>query len=630
MKSDRIIFLFEGKEQADITDAGYLWNGYRDVGNCRSLLKIIEEDSDSLRKQFKILIAEALGDFANKEINKRNQKLLSLLLWSSGLVEQGTLKSSAWLDSLRLLAFQQELLKSDCQTLIYRGSSRLVNESLKTISNDKSISYHWEKTNLNKNTLSLPKHLWRKIPLVIRGFIYFCSYLLKRWPLRKLAEPKWFTEKNSVFFFSYFIHLDPKSGAKGEFYSRQWEQLPKKLQGQGYRLNWLHLFLTSPVIPDVQVGRSWIANFESDPVQQGHHALWDRYLDWVIVARVVQDWCLSICFYITAGKYLYQHLPEDKGWIWPILRIDWKDTWIGPVAVQNLLWIHLFDKALESLPRQRLGLYLQENQGWERIFLYFWRKHKHSKIIGVPHSIIRYWDLRYFDTELAQAIPDLPQPDIIAVNGPHAWHMLETYGFSMEHCKAAEALRYQYLQRLDLPTREDYNLDKLKILVIGDYIDSTTNRMLNSLQEIICKLENVGRLWIKLHPAKSIDLKNYPQLAAELKTDQIFELLSEVDVVIGSVVTAATLEIYCSDIPLISYLDPCDFNSSSLRTHPVARFATTSEEIQSLLQDEEWLSTPSGAKPSDFFWLDEELPRWAQLIQSIFAENSEVNEQCSN
>ena len=201
MKSDRIIFLFEGEEQADITDAGYLWNGYRDVGNCRSLLKIIEEDSDSLRKQFKILIAEALGDFANKEINKRNQKLLSLLLWSSGLVEQGTLKSSAWLDSLRLLAFQQELLKSDCQTLIYRGSSRLVNESLKTISSDKSISYHWEKTNLNKNTLSSSKNLWRKIPLVIRGFIYLCRYLLERWPLRKLAEPLWFTKKKSVFFF---------------------------------------------------------------------------------------------------------------------------------------------------------------------------------------------------------------------------------------------------------------------------------------------------------------------------------------------------------------------------------------------------------------------------------------------
>ena len=630
MKSDRIIFLFEGEEQADITDVGYLWNGYRDVGNCRSLLKIIEEDSDSLRKQFKILIAEALGDFANKEINKRNQKLLSLLLWSSGLVEQGTLKSSAWLDSLRLLAFQQELLKSDCQTLIYRGSSRLVNESLKTISNDKSISYHWEKTNLNKNTLSSSKNLWRKIPLVIRGFIYLCRYLLERWPLRKLAEPLWFTKKKSVFFFSYFIHLDPKSGATGEFYSRQWEQLPKKLQGQGYRLNWLHLFLTSPVIPDVQVGRSWVANFESAPVQQGHHALWDQYLGWVIVARVVLDWFLSIYFYITAGKYLHQHLPEGKGWIWPILRIDWKDTWIGPVAVQNLLCIHLCDKALGSLPRQHLGLYLQENQGWERVFLYFWRKHGHSKIIGVPHSIIRYWDLRYFDTELAQAIPDLPQPDIIAVNGPHAWHMLETYGFSMEHCKATEALRYQYLENINVSERNIEILGYENLLVLGDYTAITTNRMMSQINLISRDLGIFKNIWIKPHPAKTIDLNSYPYLVAELKYEQLSQLLPLVDVVVGSVITAATLEVFCNDTPLINYLDPHDLNSSSLKGHPRARFASSTEEIQGLLQDEEWLSTPSGAKPTDFFWLDEELPRWTQLIQSIFAENSEVNEQCSN
>jgi len=107
-------------------------------------------------------------------------------------------------------------------------------------------------------------------------------------------------------------------------------------------------------------------------------------------------------------------------------------------------------------------------------------------------------------------------------------------------------------------------------------------------------------------------------------------LLPEAGVVLASVFTSASLDAFCAGLPLINYLDPKDFNFSPLRGHPSARFASSSEEIQGLLQDEEWLTTPSGAKPSDFFWLDEELPRWTQLIQSIFAENSEVNEQCSN
>ena len=54
---------------------------------------------------------------------------------------------------------------------------------------------------------------------------------------------------------------------------------------------------------------------------------------------------------------------------------------------------------MASLPRQRLGLYLCENQGWERIFIRAWRKHGHGKLIGVAHSTIGYWDMRYFDQQ---------------------------------------------------------------------------------------------------------------------------------------------------------------------------------------------------------------------------------------
>ena len=48
-----------------------------------------------------------------------------------------------------------------------------------------------------------------------------------------------------------------------------------------------------------------------------------------------------------------------------------EDSWMGPVAMQNILWLHLFDKMLRSLPQQQVGLYLMENQGWERIFYTF-------------------------------------------------------------------------------------------------------------------------------------------------------------------------------------------------------------------------------------------------------------------
>ena len=61
------------------------------------------------------ILLEAASTFYCKSISgcsvfeKQKKESLNLLLWSSGLVEQGTLKTSAWLDSLRLLALNQEL-----------------------------------------------------------------------------------------------------------------------------------------------------------------------------------------------------------------------------------------------------------------------------------------------------------------------------------------------------------------------------------------------------------------------------------------------------------------------------------------------------------------------------------------
>ena len=154
--------------------------------------------------------------------------------------------------------------------------------------------------------------------------------------------------------------------------------------------------------------------------------------------------------------------------------------------------------------------------------------------------------------------------------------------------------------------------------------------MLLELEKSYTLLERKVEIWIKPHPGNPVDLDKYPLLSANLKEQFLMELLPEVSVVLASVFTSASLDAFCAGLPVINYLDPNNFNFSPLRGHPKARFVSSAEEILQLLHDEQWLSTPSGANPSDFFWLDEELPRWTQLIQTTFAECSKVNDQCSN
>ena len=74
---------------------------------------------------------------------------------------------------------------------------------------------------------------------------------------------------------------------------------------------------------------------------------------------------------------------------------EWRDTTFGKSAMKMCLQIALIEDFTKCLPRQKLGVYVQENQPWEVALLHFWRQFGHGQIIGVPHSTIRFWDLRY-------------------------------------------------------------------------------------------------------------------------------------------------------------------------------------------------------------------------------------------
>jgi surface carbohydrate biosynthesis protein (TIGR04326 family) len=129
---------------------------------------------------------------------------------------------------------------------------------------------------------------------------------------------------------------------------------------------------------------------------------------------------------------------------WPLLENDWNDSLKGSVLVENLFFIALIDKCIKDLPQQKLGIYLQENNGWERAFIQAWKTYQKSNLIGVPHTTIRYWDLRYIDEEQIFSQSNglkLPRPDFMVVNGPAASKVLLGSGFNPEEILEGEALR---------------------------------------------------------------------------------------------------------------------------------------------------------------------------------------------
>ena len=125
----------EKTDQIQTGEFGYWWNSYSSTKNCKALLESIEENADHYRNQLQSIISIVLGA-AEKSIQSeyKNTSIIPQLLWASGLVEQGTVKTDSWLNALRLIAFERELSSSQSSELTYRGSFSVLKQCLRDLS----------------------------------------------------------------------------------------------------------------------------------------------------------------------------------------------------------------------------------------------------------------------------------------------------------------------------------------------------------------------------------------------------------------------------------------------------------------------------------------------------------------
>ena len=592
----------------------------------KSLLRILEENSDDLRRKFFQIRAEfLLRLYKSTSSFQDTSKVEYLVLSMSRLVESCIVKSSSFLDLFKLMALDHVMETSDLKQLAYVGAQKSVAESLLKLCQKHNLEFHWEKIP-HRNDHSTLRKIWIKLPNPIRSQIWLLKYLWQHWTLRRLKKPKWFKGSKAVFIFSYFAHLDKDSCELGKYSSRQWEALPDLLRSMGNMVNWAHIFLISKIVPDIQTGIKWLNSFNRNSADQGAHIFLNTYLDISIIIKVLLDWLRVQILYIKIGQKVESSLENHQyNWLWPTLKKDWCDSMTGITAMNNILFIHLFEKLLGALPYQNQGFYLSENQSWERAFLHAWRKHGHGRIVGVAHSTIRYWDLRYYDTSMTSIILKFPRPDVMAINGSAALLNLQKAGYHIEHCVQVEALRYLYLNKIRLRNSKKVSQRKetSTLLVLGDIKKGTTHRMMKTLEEVFFKKKLPYEVWIKPHPHNYIELGKYPKLKSRYMDLPLLELLPMTKLAFSSVFTSAALDIFCAGVPVINYLDCYNLNFSSMRGIDGTKYISTSDQ---LLQAMEEINS-NGFKtvnPKKFFLLDEKLPKWKALIEGKIIKNQNL------
>jgi len=468
----------------------------------------------------------------------------------------------------------------------------------------------------------------RKESLGVSGFQYFrplraLFFLARRvWgrkALRGVGLPEWRSSRGSLTFVTYLFNHARSGKQEGFLESPYWGELPKVLQKKGIHTNWLHLYVEDARLPKAKDAAQLLGLFNKHGSGIQIHATLDSFISGAVLWKTLRDWWRLQR--ASRGVSCEACFPKIEGFdVWPLFRAEWRESLSGPPAISNLLSLNLFESALQSLPRQKLGVYLQENLGWETAMLTSWRQGGHGSVIGFPHSAVRFWDLRYFHDADEWKDGDAnarPCPDRIAVHGPVARKSLRKGGFSPARFVEVEALRHPLQNQRPTPRKKKGGRGRSagpRILILGDYAEAHTRNQMGLLHEIAGRIPPNAVLVARPHPACPIRPQDYPNLSFSISSQTLDRLLAWADLVYASPTTSAALDALSCGVPVVIPIGEHGLNLSPLKGLCEKSFVSGPEQLaQAFATIAARKNRPF--RPPQLFRLDPRLPRWMKLIE---------------
>lgn len=608
--NNKILVISENEEKSNLNRSNLInWNSYyfSKDDNIFSLPRIVDSDKENFKSKYLKLIFNLGESLINDSSIVSILKIRpGLSYWWMTLISEknNSIKSPQIDNGVKLIALQSWLIKADYSEILLKSSNSQLASSIEILSENLDINFEWIKLNKKVNKLGFVRYLYQTLPITIQALITFFKKIVLRWPLKGEGLKSWKNSTASITVFSFLFNQSPESIEKAIFKSPFWGELPQQFKINDISTNWLHLYNPDKSLPSAKLAKNLIHKFNQNEFNNQLHVTLDSFWSFKIIIAVLNDWI----FLIKSNLKIKNHIVKKSDFLWPIIKDDYNLSMIGPVSIDNLINLNLFYQALSCLPRQKKGFYLQENQGWEYGLISAWRESKHdASLIAIPHSTIRYWDLRYFfDKEIYKIDGKhccLPFPDYVGVNGDIAKKMLGLAGFPSEKLIEVEALRYQYLNNLKKTKKGRHQ----NVLVLGGKNIKNQMKLLNSSDSL---LHESLKFIIKSDPWNPIKLNDYQKNRMTLTSETMPELLSQYNVVYTDNITSAAVDAYCAGKKVISMLDPNTLNLSPLLDFKDVFFVSSPEELAEALND---FSTITFTK-RDFFYLDSSFSRWRNLI----------------
>lgn len=506
-----------------------LWRGFGEGGSTPvySIPGLVEDQADVLRARF-------LGwiyDLGEAQIDGR--RLVDHLTlrpgfsywWMTLLAEKCNFaKSPQIYNAVRLLALEELVGHHFADRIILASSDKNLARVFREWCSQTGRAFEWRRLGAETSPLSWIKRLYCSLPYFVQALVFLSRYLWQRWSFKQNRASPCLTVCGEVTFVDYLAHLSPSALTTGRYASNYWIGLIDALDRGAMRTNWLHHYVDHAAVATVKIAREIVACFNRNSTNIQFHAILDERLSWSTIKGALCDYAHVTSTGMRLGKVGQHFSPKNSGInFWPLFEQDWGSSIFGATAILNCLSLNLFESALISLPRQRLGVYLQENMAWEMAFIYAWKVAGHGELVGAPHSTVRYWDLRYFfDVRSYRRAGnnDLPLPDFAALNGPVSKATYRKGGFPEEKILEVEALRYLHL--INSPPKSKgarkSSITPVRVLILGDYLPSVVRQQMEWLVDAACILPPDTRYIVKPHPVCPIRANEYPSLRSRLLT----------------------------------------------------------------------------------------------------------------
>lgn len=614
--TNHVVIWDQAGEPSLVDNTTIHWNEF--FSPCRqpdkiSLPQYVEEHGDDLRQRFLAFVRQVgESQVANKSLIEHLQIAEGFSYWWMTLFACKRWSATSNITEATRLMALEDILREIRPTTISLATDRT---AVRHVIRDWCARSGIEFTLLSGKPATVLPHI-HKSKLVPRPLV--ALMVLLREMYRRIGSPKNPTSPDvsvDVVAIDNLSRFDVDKARHGEFRSGFWGELVNCLNNAAQTTLFVHNFAPSRTTPTRRSVRP-ILDALNRNTSNSRHLLLDSRLSVAVLIRGCFIYFRLLTSRIRIHRIKRSFSPAGSQLdLWELFRYEWLDSLSGSTAMLHSLTISEFEQVVRTTPPCRTVLYLMENQPWERAFIQLWKNHRSEPLIAIPHSTIRYWDLRYFSDRRpirSDLTTSPPIPNTIAVNGPAALNELRTSGTPLEQVVEVEALAYTYLLDVQTSASESTGGNKsTRLLVLGDFFANQNVALMSMLQQALSVTDRRFVITVKPHPLRPINRGDYPRIQFVIDMSPLVEQLGRCDIVLTTNGTSASAEAYQCGLPVITVLNGDTFNYSPLRDIFEATFVESAEHLALALSK---TTSPDLVQHSDYFTIDKSLTRWKKLL----------------